>query len=201
HPHGNKSCLLERIDRRRLSTPRRRQLRLAQTRPANGRQRTSHVPTPLHSPPQHAPTRNHRYRSQRKRTPTCSFHSRRLHHRLSLLHLRLFPPRQRQHDPRRIPLPRRTPQARNESRQQKSRHLHFHGLRQSLRRALGPRNRPGHSRLAQRHPRQHRLTRRHRRHRLARSRPRSLHPSQGSRRRNRTGRPSSFPSRQRRREN
>src|SRR5208337_2967795 len=113
HPHRNQSRLPERINRRRLPPSRRRKLRLSQARPANGRQRTSHVATPSLSPCRHHASRDHRHRSQRKRAPPCPRNSRRHHHRLSLLHLRLFPPRQRQHDSRRIPLPSRNSQTRN----------------------------------------------------------------------------------------
>src|SRR5262249_40188314 len=126
------SGVSERTRPLRFQTHRRRQLRLSETRQANGRQRRRHVETqrfPFH---RHRPPRNHRDRRQRKGPRARPRNSRRHHNRLSLLHIRIFPPRQRQHEPRRIPPTRRKAEERHRRRKPRPRHLHLHGLRQSL---------------------------------------------------------------------
>ena len=112
---------------------------------------------------------NYRHRRKRKRPRARTRHARSYNHRLPILHLRIFPPRQRQHDPRRNPPARRKTKKGNHHRKARPGHLHFHGLRQSLRRTMGLGNRRRNLGMAERHPHQHRVARRHRWNRFCRS--------------------------------
>ena len=70
--------------------------------------------------------------------------------------------------------------------------LHFYGIWQSVRRTLGTGNCPGHARMAEGHPCQHRFSRRYRRNRHSGTGTRTVFEGERSRCGHRTGRAPSF---------